>query len=136
MNLSVKQEMCFFYHPSSGKDLLINMGHTRLYTKRLNIGVSSYSGAMQVALSGYLGSSNIEKLDEFLLEYRYHFKRYETIVFDISQLDTINQLGVRGLVDLVCVLKQEGLEVSFQRGGNKADQVLTESGFFEWLQNK
>ncbi len=133
MNLSTKQEMCFFYHPASGKDLFISMGHTRLYTKRLNIEIASYSGTMQVALSGHLGSSTVEKLDEFLLEYRDYFNNHRNITIDISQLDIINQFGISALVDLVCVLKQEGLQVSFRRGGNKADQVLSDAGFYEWL---
>ncbi len=134
MNLSTKQEMCFFYHPSSGKDLFINMGHTRLYAKSLNIEASSRFGTMKVVLAGHLGSSTIEKLDEFLLEYRYYFKNCKEISIDISKLDFINQFGVSALMDLVCLLKHEGLEVSIRHSENKADQVLRKAGFYEWLQ--
>jgi anti-anti-sigma factor len=134
MNLSTKQEMCFFYHPSSGKDLFVSMGHTRLYKKSLNIEATTRFGTMEVVLAGQLGTSTIEKMDEFLLEYRYHFKNCMAISIDISKLDFINQFGVAALVDLVCLLKHEGLEVSICRSENKADQVLRKAGFYEWLQ--
>ncbi|MEL3970896.1 hypothetical protein AAEO50_01275 [Rossellomorea oryzaecorticis] len=133
MNLSVKHEMCFFYQPSFGKDALINMGHTHLYTNSLKINAASHSGTLQVALAGHLGSTTIGKLDDFLLKYRSRFKHYENISFDISQLEFINQYGVAALIDLVYVLKHEGLRVSFNRAGNRADKVLSEAGFHEWV---
>jgi anti-anti-sigma factor len=136
MNLSVKHELCFFYQPSFGKDALINMGHTRLYSNSLKIEAASSSGTLEVALAGHLGSTTIRKLDEFLLEYKSHFKDYEKISFDISQLEFINQYGVAALIDLVYVLKHEGLRVSFTRAGNRADRVLSEAGFHEWVANK
>jgi anti-anti-sigma factor len=136
MNLSVKHELCFFYQPSFGKDALINMGHTRLYSNSLKIEAASSSGTLEVALAGHLGSTTIGKLDKFLLEYKSHFKHYENILFDISQLEFINQFGVTALIDLVYVLKHEGLRVSFTRAGNRADRVLSEAGFHEWVENK
>jgi anti-anti-sigma factor len=136
MNLSVKHELCFFYQPSFGKDALINMGHTRLYSNSLKIEAASHSRTLQVALAGHLGSTTIGKLDEFLLEYKSHFKHYENISFDISQLDFINQFGVTALIDLVYVLKHEGLRISFTRAGNRADRVLSEAGFHEWVDNR
>jgi anti-anti-sigma factor len=136
MNLSVKHEMCYFYQPSFGKDALISMGHTRLYSNSLKIDAASHFGTLQVALAGHLGSTTIGKLDEFLLEYRSHFKHYENISFDISQLDFINQFGVTGLVDVVSVLKHEGLRITFARAENRADRVLSEAGFHEWVFNK
>jgi anti-anti-sigma regulatory factor len=136
MNLSFTQEMCFLYQPSFGKDALINMGHTRLYSNSLRIDAASSSGTLQVALAGHLGSTTIGKLDKFLLEYKSHFKHYENISFDISQLEFINQFGVTALIDLVYVLKHEGLRISFSRAGNRADMVLIESGFHEWVEYK
>jgi anti-anti-sigma regulatory factor len=136
MNLSVKWEMCFFHQPSLGKDLFINMGHTRLYLKSLKIVASSCSGTLQVAMSGQLGSSTIEKIDEFLLKYRYHFRRFGNISFDISNLEFNNRFGLAALVDLVYVLKQEGLRISFSGAGHKSRRVLKDAGFYEWLEQQ
>jgi anti-anti-sigma factor len=134
MNLSVNREMCFFYQPSLGKDLFINRGHTRLYSKSLKIDVSSFSGKMQVAIDGHLDSSTIEKIDEFLLNYRYQFKSFESITFNICCLEFIDHFGLAALVDLVYVLKQEGLRISFSGAGDKVCQILKDAGFYEWLQ--
>jgi anti-anti-sigma regulatory factor len=133
MNLSVNREICFFHQPILGKDLFINMGHTRLYSESLKIDASSYSGTMQVALTGQLDSSTIEKIDEFLLYYKHQFKSFETITFDISRLKFDNRFGLSALVDLVYVLKQEGLRILFSGAGPKDRQVLMDSGFYEWL---
>jgi anti-anti-sigma factor len=134
MNLSVNQEMCFFYQPSLGKDLFSNIGHTRLYSKSLKIDASTFSGTMQVAFDGHLDSSTIEKIDEFLLNYRFYFKSFENITFNISSLEFIDRFGLAALVDLVYVLKQEGLRISFSGAGDKVCQILRDAGFYEWLQ--
>jgi anti-anti-sigma regulatory factor len=134
MNLSVNRGICFYHQPSLGKDLFNNMGHTRLYSNSLKIDAFSNSGTMQVALAGQLGSSTIEKIDEFLLNYRYHFKRFKNITFDISRLEFTNRFGLAALIDLVYVLKQEGLRISFVGAGQGSRQVLRDAGFYEWLE--
>jgi anti-anti-sigma regulatory factor len=134
MNLSVNREICFYYQPSLGKDLFINMGHTRLYSNSLKIDAFSNSCTLQVALAGQLGSSTIEKIDEFLINYRYHFKSFKNIKFDISRLEFTNRFGLTALIDLVYVLKQEGLRISFIGAGQGSRQVLRDAGFYEWLE--
>ncbi|MCA1055245.1 STAS domain-containing protein [Rossellomorea aquimaris] len=136
MNLSTKQTMCFFYHPSFRRDPFVNMGNSRFYNRSLRIDTRVDSFSMNVTLTGQLDSSTIEQLDEFLLSYREEVRKSEIISFDIRGLEYINRFGMYGLLDLVHVLKHEGLQVSFRTTRNRADRMLQDAGFYTWLENK
>ncbi len=124
-----------FNHPLSYRKQNPLLSDQLFHPNELSITTRVRKDEMEITLLGQLRASTMERIDEFLLQYKPILSRCKRLFVDVNHLNYISQIGLRSLVDLVSVAKDEGIDITFSKDDSSVSRVLTQMGFYRWVKS-